>query len=64
MSILTSSTPRWSTANLTLSGSMHRELSSGLGFHTYISWASEGDRWNVTSYLNPEVNHPCRITHP
>ncbi|KAE8150170.1 aromatic prenyltransferase [Aspergillus avenaceus] len=38
----------------------HRELESGLGFHTYISFACEGDRWNVTSYINPEVYHSSR----
>ncbi|KAJ4854539.1 tryptophan dimethylallyltransferase domain-containing protein [Trichoderma breve] len=33
----------------------HRNLADGLGFHTYISWASENNQWNVTAYFNPEI---------
>ncbi|CAG8369869.1 unnamed protein product [Penicillium salamii] len=38
----------------------HRNLSDGLGLHTYICWASESNSWNVTAYFNPEVYHPNR----
>ncbi|UKZ55819.1 hypothetical protein TrVGV298_009643 [Trichoderma virens] len=33
----------------------HRNLADGLGFHTYISWASDHNQWNVTAYFNPEI---------
>jgi DMATS type aromatic prenyltransferase len=38
----------------------HRELVDGLGFHTYISWASDRNQWNITAYLNPEIYHLSR----
>ncbi|OKL56659.1 hypothetical protein UA08_08294 [Talaromyces atroroseus] len=38
----------------------HRSLASGLGFHTYISWTSENNAWNVTAYFNPQIYHPGR----
>ncbi|KKK22372.1 hypothetical protein ARAM_005555 [Aspergillus rambellii] len=38
----------------------HRDLGSGLGFHTYITWASARNNWNITAYFNPEINHACR----
>ncbi|KAL4949375.1 aromatic prenyltransferase [Aspergillus filifer] len=38
----------------------HRTLASGLGFHTYISWASENGKWNVTAYFNPQIYHSSR----
>lgn len=42
--------------------SKHRSLASGLGFHTYICWASEKNLWNVTAYFNPEIYSPSRQT--
>ncbi|KAJ5665117.1 uncharacterized protein N7477_007565 [Penicillium maclennaniae] len=39
----------------------HRDLANGLGFHTYVSWASERDKWNVTAYFNPEIYHESRF---
>ncbi|OCL02663.1 aromatic prenyltransferase [Glonium stellatum] len=39
----------------------HRGLADGLGFHTYISCAIEGDDLNVTSYYNPEIYHASRF---
>lgn len=44
-----------------LSNSTHRDLTEGLGFHTYISWASDKDQWNVTAYFNPEIYHQSRF---
>lgn len=41
--------------------SKHRSLSKGLGFHTYVCWASDKDNWNVTAYFNPEVYHESRM---
>ncbi|KAF3388833.1 4-O-dimethylallyl-L-tyrosine synthase [Penicillium rolfsii] len=40
----------------------HRNLASGLGFHSYITWASENNKWNLTAYFNPEIYHPSRST--
>ncbi|KAF2869631.1 aromatic prenyltransferase [Massariosphaeria phaeospora] len=35
----------------------HRTLEDGLGLHTYISCAFEGDDLEITAYLNPEVGN-------
>ncbi|KAJ5372859.1 hypothetical protein N7517_004865 [Penicillium concentricum] len=40
----------------------HRDLANGLGFHTYICWASDKGHWNVTAYFNPEIYHQSRST--
>ncbi|KZF23924.1 aromatic prenyltransferase [Xylona heveae TC161] len=38
----------------------HRNLGDGLGFHTYVTCAVDGDSLAVTSYLNPETYHSSR----
>ncbi|KAF2711257.1 aromatic prenyltransferase [Pleomassaria siparia CBS 279.74] len=38
----------------------HRRLDKGLGFHTYISATESGENLAVSSYLQPEIYHPCR----
>ena len=35
--------------------STHRKLEAGLGFHTYVSCAVDGDSLAITSYFNPEI---------
>ncbi|KAK0387751.1 hypothetical protein NLU13_3996 [Sarocladium strictum] len=32
----------------------NRNLSDGLGFHTYVSWAGDKGKWNITAYFNPQ----------
>lgn len=43
-----------------LSDSTHRDLANGLGFHTYICWASDKGQWNVTAYFSPEIYRQSR----
>ncbi|KAI9149054.1 4-O-dimethylallyl-L-tyrosine synthase [Paramyrothecium foliicola] len=39
----------------------HRDLSDGLGYHSYVSWACDKGKWNVTAYLNPEIYDRRRV---
>ncbi|KAF9241491.1 hypothetical protein DTO027I6_9085 [Penicillium roqueforti] len=39
----------------------HRDLADGLGFHTYICWASDQGQWNVTAYFNPEIYYQSEV---